>query len=375
MIRMEKNIFSEMMQVLEQFCLSNKVVSVSQNTQGHINDTYFIFVEKQGTVVLEYVLQKVNRKVFPDVEALMDNVARVTTFLQNQPMKEEDGRWETLTLIPTKSGAYYYVDADGECWRVYAYVKNTNSYNTFQKPGLLYEAALAFGKFVKLLDGFPAQTLHETIPSFHDTEARLLQLKSAADADIMGRRQEVGAELEFVRAREADIPFFNNMLRRGELPVRVTHNDTKLNNVLFDAETDKGVCVIDLDTVMPGLLAYDFGDAIRFGANTAAEDEPDLDKCRIDLERFEEYVKGFFCHGAGAITKNEIDTLPMAAKMMTLECGMRFLTDYLAGDTYFKIDRPRHNLDRARNQFKLVADMENNWDSMHKIVEKVTKGR
>ena len=237
-----------------------------------------------------------------------------------------------------------------------------------EKPDDFYQSAVAFGNFQRLLADFPAKTLHETIPGFHDTAARLETFRQAVRADVCHRAGSVGEEIDFVLSREAAAHVLGDLLAEKKLPLRVTHNDTKLNNIMIDNKTGKGVCVIDLDTVMPGLAVHDFGDSIRFGANTAAEDERDLSKVSLSLPLFRLYAKGFIEGCGGSLTETEIEMLPMGAKAMTLECGMRFLTDYLQGDTYFKVHRPGHNLDRCRTQFELVRDMERKWSELQETV-------
>lgn len=244
------------------------------------------------------------------------------------------------------------------------------SFDRVEKPEQFYQSAVAFGRFQNMLADYPAETLHETIPNFHNTPARLEALKKAAKEDVVGRVKDVREELEFIYKRRKDACVLMNMLERGELPLRVTHNDTKLNNVMIDNVTGKSLCVVDLDTVMPGLALNDYGDSIRFGASTAAEDEPDLSKVWLDLKLFESYTKGFLDACGDSLTEKELDMLPMGAKIMTLECGIRFLTDYIQGDTYFKIHREHHNLDRCRTQLKLVADMERKWSQMTAIVQR-----
>ena len=239
-----------------------------------------------------------------------------------------------------------------------------------ENPKDFYESAVAFGHFQKLLSNYPAETLNETIKGFHDTESRLNAFKEAVEKDSFGRAAKVQKEIQFVLEREEIASVFGKLLAKGEIPLRVTHNDTKLNNIMIDYATGKGLCVIDLDTIMPGLAMNDFGDSIRFGASTAAEDEKDLEKVTCSMELFELYTKGFLEECREQLTTKEIELLPMGAKVMTFECGIRFLTDYLEGDHYFKIHREDHNLDRCRTQFKLVADMEKKWDLMQKIVEK-----
>ena len=305
------------------------------------------------------ILQRINRKVFPDIPALMENVAGVTAFLRRVVSREggDPGR-ECLRLIPALDGGSYAVDSEGEYWRVYAFVEHTATLQTAETPEQLHSAGVAFGRFQRRLDGYPAATLHEIIPRFHDTASRYEDFERAVAEDRMGRAASAAEEIAFVRARRGEAGRLVSLLERGELPLRVTHNDTKLNNVLLDEKTFAPMCVIDLDTVMPGLSLYDFGDSIRFGASTAAEDETDLSRVSCDLNLFESYTRGFLSECGALLTDAERELLPFGAKMMTYECGMRFLADYLAGDTYFRIHRPAHNLDRCRTQFKLVADME-----------------
>jgi Ser/Thr protein kinase RdoA (MazF antagonist) len=275
-----------------------------------------------------------------------------------------------LRLVPTNDGRSFAVE-NGAYWRVYELVEDSVCYQS-ATPALFYESAVAFGRFQNQLADFPAEQLVETIPHFHDTPARYAAFQRAVADDAAGRRNSVQREIDFVLAREPFASILTNLQAAGEMPLRVTHNDTKINNVLFDAKTNKALCVIDLDTVMPGLSVNDFGDAIRFGASTAAEDELDLSRVHFDLRLYETYVKGYLSTCGGSLTKTEKAMLPTGAKMMTLECGMRFLADHLAGDVYFHVSREGQNLDRARTQFRLVEEMERNWDQMHKIVEETT---
>lgn len=302
---------------------------------------------------------------------LMENIMSVTEYLKKIIVQSEgDPDRETLNVIISKSGEPYFVDEMGEYWRAYKYIDGATSYDQVESMEDFYESALAFGNFQRLLADYPAETLHETIVGFHDTRARFEAFMKAVQEDVCGRVASVQKEIDFVLSREEIVDVFGDMVKRGELPLRVTHNDTKLNNIMIDDETHKGICVIDLDTVMPGLAMNDFGDSIRFGASTAAEDETDLNKVWCDMELFEVYTKGFVEGCGGKLTEKEIEMLPMGAKVMTFECGMRFLTDYLQGDIYFKVHKEHHNLDRCRTQFKLVADMEDKWDIMHSIVKK-----
>ena len=277
---------------------------------------------------------------------------------------------ETLNLIPAKNGKKYVIDSQGEYWRSYIYITDATSYDKVEKPEDFYESAVAFGKFQGLLSDYPTESLHDTIRGFHDTKARFLAFQNAVEKDICGRKASVKKEIEFVLEHEKLTTVFDTLIRKGEIPLRVTHNDTKLNNIMIDDETRKAICVIDLDTVMPGLAVNDFGDSIRFGASTGEEDERDLSKVSCSMELFDLYTKGFIEGCNGSLTKEELDMLPIGAMTMTYECGMRFLTDYLEGDHYFKVHREGHNLDRCRTQFKLVKDMEEKLEQMNEIVNK-----
>ena len=275
-----------------------------------------------------------------------------------------------MSYIKTKSGETYFEDDNGQPWRCLHYVANSICHQQVERPEQFYQSALSFGHFLKQLGDYPAESLYETIPQFHDTVKRLRDFKDAQRKDVKNRARKCKPEIEFVLSREDDCGVLMKQLEQGKLPLRVTHNDTKSNNVLIDKATGRGLCVIDLDTVMPGLAVNDFGDSIRFGASTGAEDEKDLSKIWCDLDLYEIYMKGFVEGCGGTLTDMEIECLPVGAKVMTYECGMRFLTDYLAGDTYFKTAYPTHNLDRARTQFKLVWDMEQKWEKMQEIAKK-----
>lgn len=338
--------------------------------EGHINQTYAITVtSEQGAK--RYILQKINTNTFKDPAGLMENICGVTDFLREKAKQRgADPARATLHVVPTKEGRPYYQAADGGCWRVYDFVEDTVCLQQVQSAEDFYQSAVAFGNFQHQLADYPAHTLYETIPHFHDTPKRFADFQRAVVEDRMGRAAQVQREIEFVRAREADYHVMVDLLAAGKLPLRVTHNDTKLNNILFDKTTGEGLCVIDLDTVMPGLAANDFGDSIRFGANHCAEDEADLSKVNFSMELFEIYTKGFLQAAGEAFTPLEKQTLPWGAKLMTMECGMRFLADYLEGDHYFHINYETQNLNRARTQFKLTADMERNWDAMQKVIEK-----
>ena len=312
-----------------------------------------------------------NRTVFHNPTELMQNIAQVTSFLQKKiTAAGGDPFRETLNLIPTTDDAWFFVDERGEFWRAFLFISDASCYDAVTDPKLFYETGNAFGRFQQMLSDFPSASLFETIPDFHNTPDRFRKFRAAVEADVCGRAAAVQDEIRFVMEREAFTHTLMDRLAEGKLPLRVTHNDTKLNNIMLDEKTRKGICVIDLDTVMPGLSVNDFGDSIRFGASTGAEDEPDLTKISCDLDLFEAYTKGFIEGCAGALTEEELNQLVNGAKMMTLECGIRFLTDYLEGDHYFKIHRDGQNLDRCRTQFKLVADMEQKEMEMQEIVNK-----
>ena len=352
-------------EIASRFQVKGSVVSCERYGSGHINETYLV----QTDAGEKYILQKINSEIFRDVPALMRNIAAVTGWIAK---KDPDAR-HTMHLVPAADGENVIRDAEGGWWRMYDFVRDSLCLQAAQTEEDFYLSAVAFGDFQRQLADFPAETLSETIAKFHDTRDRYRQLHEAMEKDSCGRLASVRAEVDFALAREAEAGAMMALLEKGELPLRVTHNDTKLNNVLFDAETRKPICVIDLDTVMPGLAAFDYGDSIRFGASTAAEDETDLSRVEMSLKLFEAYTRGFMEACGANLTETERRTLPMGAKLMTLECGVRFLTDYLSGDVYFRIHRPEHNLDRCRTQFKLVADMEKKWDEMARIVSEQEK--
>lgn len=358
-------------EAISQMDYDGKVIEYSRYGNGHVNDTFLVISEHTDEKRSKYLLQRINHEVFKNPDQLMKNIAGVTSFLRDKVLKiGGDPKRETLNVIPTKNGSSYYVDSIGCYWRSYIFIDDTICYEYVEKAEDFYLSGVAFGNYQRLLADYPAHTLYETIKDFHNTKVRFEKLKKAIREDACGRARYVQKEIEFALAREKDANILVDMQAKGELPIRVTHNDTKFNNILFDKKTKKPVCIIDLDTIMPGLSVYDFGDSIRFGASTGAEDEKDLSKVNFDLVLYEAYVKGFIEGTAGSLTHSELDMLPMGAKLMTFECGIRFLTDYLEGDVYFKIDREDHNLDRCRTQFKLVSDMEEKFDIMKEIVDK-----
>lgn len=338
---------------------------------GHINDTFCVYVQNDLGDCIRYILQRINTDTFQNPVALMENICGVTKYLQQIiAANGGDVTRETMRVLPTKDGASFFAESSDNTWRVYPFVEDTVCLQKVEQPQQFYESAWAFGNFQKLLTDYPAATLHETIENFHNTTRRYENFERALSADSCNRAKEVSKEIEFVKARKQECDYLVNLLSQEKLPLRVTHNDTKLNNILLDKATGKGVCVIDLDTVMPGLAAYDYGDSIRFGANDCAEDETDLNKVNFSLPLFETFTQGYLEAAGDALTPLEKETLPWGAKLATLECGIRFLTDYLEGDHYFKTHRPGHNLDRCRTQFKLVQDMERDFEQMGTIVQK-----
>jgi hypothetical protein len=337
---------------------------------GHINDTYCAWLDQSGQRV-RHIVQRINHNVFKDPVRLMENVDRVTrhslAVLLDAGHPEAHRR--TLTCIPARDGKPYAVDADGNFWRVYPFIERARGHDEIESNAQAYQAARAFGFFQKHAATLEGGRLHETIPDFHNTPRRLEALEAAIADDKAGRAREVAAEIEFARSRAADCPRITDLIASGKIPERVTHNDTKLNNVLLDDVTAEGVCVIDLDTTMPGSALYDFGDMVRTAAPTTREDETDLSHIGIRLDRFEALVKGYLS-SADFLNASERAQLAFSGKLLTLECGIRFLTDFLDGDVYFKIRRPGHNLDRCRSQFALVGAIEANMAAMEEIVGK-----
>jgi len=360
-------------EALDAFRLPGKLIRCEKYGNGHINDTFLAVTLDEG-IEKRFILQRMNNEVFKDPETLMRNIVLVTDFLKEK-IRERGGDVERETLNPLKTaeGNAFYRDSIGSFWRVYKYITDAVSLDQVRSPEDFYESAAAFGRFSGQMASFDASQLAETIPDFHNTPKRYEAFMAAVEADVCGRASQVREEIAFFEAHKEDMEYCAGQLAKGLIPLRVTHNDTKLNNIMIDAKTGKGLCVIDLDTVMPGLSIFDFGDSIRFGANTAVEDERDLSKVSLSLELFESYVRGYLTGCDGALTDEEIRLLPYGARNMTLECGMRFLTDYLQGDTYFMVHREGHNLDRAHTQIALVKDMERKWQQMEDIVAKVNR--
>lgn len=349
--------------ILDRFDLDSAPVECRDYGCGHINATYKVSCASGR----HYILQKINSTAFKDVQGLMQNISAVTEYLKKPGCDPRT----VMSIVRTKDGKTYIEHQDGSFWRVYDFIEDAICLQSPESERDFYESAVAFGSFQQQLKDFPAETLHESIPNFHSTPDRYRIFRETLKKDVCGRAGNVGKEIEFVLGREKGAGILIEMLKRGELPLRVTHNDTKLNNVMLDRKTRKALCVIDLDTVMPGLSLYDFGDSIRFGAATAAEDEQDLSRMELDLKLFRIYTEGFLSACPG-LTAREREMLPEGARIMTLECGLRFLTDYLDGDHYFSIQRPGQNLDRARTQFKLVYDMERKMQQMQDMVKSLS---
>lgn len=356
--------------ILKNFQIDGEFVSCEPYGSGLINRTY-VAVYKTAKGQVRYILQKINSKLFTNVDGLMNNIKLVTEFNRGEIAKRGgDPLRESLTLVYTHDGKAYYKTSDDEYYRVYVFIEQAKGYDVVEKPEHFYESAVAFGKFAQLLDRFDSSQLFEVLPDFHNTVKRFENFKKSLQADKLNRAKDVKAEIDFALSQEKYVSTIVDLLNSKKMPWRVTHNDTKLNNVLIDTNTDKAVCVIDLDTMMPGSICYDFGDSIRFGCNPCLEDTPETEKVIFSMPLFEEYARGYLSVFGDTITKVEKAHLPMGAILMTYECGIRFLTDYLDGDVYFRLKREGQNVDRTRTQFKLVKDMHAGYDKMCNIIDK-----
>ena len=360
-------------QILAAYVLPGTVADVARHGKGHINDTFCVVCKTPEGGTARFILQRLSQAAFPHPEEVMENFVGITSYLRREILAEGgDPLRETLSLVKTGDGADFVTDAEGRAWRLMPFIENADCYQS-ATPELFAASGRAFGRFQYMLRDYPARTLHETIPHFHDTESRFEQFLAALEADKLNRAEGISPEIQFILRRKADCGVALRALREGKLPLRVTHNDTKLNNILIDRDTHEGICIIDLDTTMPGLAINDFGDSIRFGANHCMEDEQDLTKVNFDISLYEVFTRGFLEGARGSLTSAELEYLPWGARLMTLECGIRFLTDYLDGDHYFHVSHPRQNLDRARTQLKLVKDMEEQFDAMGAVVAKYAK--
>lgn len=358
-------------EIIARFAIEGRLTEIRPYGNGHINDTFLLIYKMPEGGEKKYIMQRINHSIFKKPYELMENIVNVTGYLRGVIIANGgDPDRETLNVVKTRSQDNCYRDESGSYWRIFLFIERTVCLEKVESEKDFYDSAVAFGNFQRLLAEYPAEKLHETIPNFHNTPSRFRDFEKAVREDKMGRAALAEEEIAFALARQKDTAVLTDLLKVGKLPLRVTHNDTKLNNILFDEESRKALCIIDLDTVMPGLTHYDFGDSIRFGASTGEEDEKDLSKVELDLSLYEAFTKGYLEGCGGSLTQKEIEMLPMGAKLMTYECGIRFLADFLEGDVYYKIHREEHNLDRARTQFKLVADMEAKWEDMRSIVEK-----
>ena len=352
--------------VAQQFQISGDYVAAESYGHGHINDTYRSTFTHRGAPV-HYIHQRINHKIFQNPVGLMENIQRVTTHLQAKLAGTPNADRNALTLIPTRAGHSYWLDPTGNYWRTYIFIEQAQTYDAVESPAQAYAAARAFGRFQQLLADLPAPRLHDTIPDFHHTPKRYSQFERALAADVANRAQSAAPEIEFAQRLQ---PLTGALLAAG-LPERITHNDTKLNNVMLDDATGDGLCVIDLDTVMPGLVLYDFGDLVRTSTSPAKEDERDLTKVTMQLPMFAALVSGYLSTAGAFLTPAERGHLVLAGKVITFEIGLRFLTDFLAGDTYFKVQRPGHNLDRCRTQFRLIESITQQEAAMHRLVDRI----
>lgn len=354
--------------ILDFYKLDGRLINAVSYGNGHINNTICLTYET-SVGRKQYILQKINKYVFHHPEELMENAVAITEHLRKKiAAGGGDPERETVNIVSAPGGAFYYLDERQDVWRIEKFVENTKTYQVADSPELMYETGRAFGHFQYQLSDFPASSLYETIPGFHNTRARYSQFAEIAEKDPLGRAAECRDEIRFVLERKEIADFAMNSFDRGELPVRVAHNDTKINNILFDIETGKPVCVIDLDTVMPGFAMNDFGDGIRTGACTGAEDEKDVDKIHLDLVLFKAYLQGFLEGTENCLTPFEIKTLPMGGICITYEQALRFLADYLQGDPYYKTAYKEHNLVRTRTQIKMVREMEAQWDMIQNSI-------
>lgn len=360
----------QLLSVCREFGIDGALVETRVFTDGHINSTYLTIFKIAGETK-KYLVQRVNTHVFKDQDVLMDNIIGVTKYLRKKIAEiGGDVERETLHFLKAKNGNYYF-NLDDACWRIYHFIDKTYTYNKLDSNEIFEDAGRSFGRFQGLLSGYPSESLKETIPNFHNTPKRIEAFEKAIEENIVNRASEVTELTEFILARKDKAGLALKLLDEGKIPLRVTHNDTKINNILFDEDTQKGICVIDLDTIMPGLSLYDFGDAIRSGAATALEDEKDLSKVGVSLSLYESYVKGYLSSCAEALTIDEVKHLAYGAWLLTFECGVRFLTDYLQNDVYFRTHYEGHNLVRAKNQLKMAEDIERKMDEMNDITMRI----
>jgi len=366
-------IHSAVQSVVDQFQVNGEFLRAQSHGTGHINDTYVVYLLRGG-IEVPYIFQRINHTVFPNPPLVMENIVRVTRHirqkLEARSKNTENISRHVLTVIFTHEGLSYYRDSEGNYWRAYIFIDRARSYDTLQSMDQVFQVARMFGQFQEMLHDFPEPPLHETIPGFHNGGKRLNDFQEALEADPANRAKMAAPEIDFVMTHASLFNVLPDLVKTGKIPIRVTHNDTKINNVLLEDSTGEGVCVIDLDTVMPGLLLYDFGDLARTTLSPTDEDEQDLAKISVEIPRFEAILNGFLSAAGNILTHTEWDFLVFSTKMMTQMIGMRFLTDYLSGDVYFKICRRDHNLDRCRAQFRLVQSIMEHEEEMNTIIKR-----
>lgn len=362
-------------QISHEFAIAGDFIEGVEIDSGHINNTYVATYQRQDGKRRRYILQRINEKVFTDPLAVMRNVEAVTRHINWKVLRvKKDLGGQTLNIYPARGGRSYAVGDGGGIWRCYNFIENCHTYDVVENTRQAYQAAKAFGSFQDLVSDMPLEDIVDTIPDFHNTPKRFARLMEVVEADPLGRLKDVQAELDFIKAREGICNKLVNLAAEGEIPIRVTHNDTKLNNVMMDSDSDEAVCVIDLDTVMPGLSLYDFGDLVRTATSPAEEDEQDLSKVEMRMAMFEALAEGYI-DGCDCLNDTEVENLVTGGKLMTLEVGIRFLTDYLEGDVYFKTSRPDHNLERSKTQLKLVECIEEQEEAMEEFVKKVANAK
>jgi aminoglycoside phosphotransferase (APT) family kinase protein len=363
---------SKLLDISRQFYIYGDLLHAEPCKIGHINETY-IATYNQGGIQVRYVHQKINTNVFKDPDALMDNMVRVTSHQRSKLAKQgaRDASRRAMTVVPTRGGKYYYRNGDGECWRTLVFVEGVRTFEAVETPNQAYEAGTAFGEFQRLLVDLPGTRLAETIPHFHNTRKRFAALQEAVKSDRANRAQEAKQEIAFALKQEKIVDVILNALAKRKLPERITHNDTKFNNVMLDVVTGKAMCVVDLDTVMPGCALYDFGDMVRTTTSPTLEDELDLAKVQMRMPMFKALARGYLETAGPFLTKGERALIAFAGKLITFTIGTRFLTDYLSGDTYFRVHRPHHNLDRCRTQYKLVESIERQEEQMQKFADSI----
>ena len=366
------SIQSELQPIIAGFDFPGECASVREITTGHINSTYRLTFSLPEGGTADYILQRISAQAFHHPDEVMENVLLVTEHLRRAiEARGESAENRVLRVIPTRAGNPLFIDGEGGAWRAYNFIAHAHSVDHVESPEQFRKVGSAFGEFQNMLADFPIERLHDTIPDFHNTVRRIENFEASVTKDVAGRCAAAEADIRFALSRKAEMGRIVAMIDAGELPLRVTHNDTKSNNVMVDDVTGEAVCVVDLDTVMAGSSLYDFGDAIRFGASTAVEDEPDLDKVRLDMALFTAFADGFISRTAGQLTQAELENLPLGAQVITYEIGLRFLTDFLDGDIYFRTEYPEHNLVRARCQFRLLRDIDAHLDDMNAVVHQL----